>query len=430
MLAVETAYGSKHLIVDKFYLSNEMMVIVIPNDKIPAVHHSIWYYIGAADDPYGKSGTAHFLEHLMFKATKNVKSGEFTKLVEASGGEMNAFTSANYTGYYEKVPSDKLELVMKLEADRMRNLIFNEEEFQKEKLVVIEERRQRTDNNPQALLGEQLNAALYLNNTYGIPTIGWQHEIESITREDVMAFYSKYYRPDNAVLIVEGDVKTEELKILAEKYYGVYAGGKDADRNRKKEPPHIAERRVILRHQNVRQEKLVRKYLAPSQTSEKNSEFSYPLMVLAQLLAGGDTSFLYQELVINQKVATSVDISYNNISIGISNFGFYLTPMEGVTLEYLEKAFDESLEKFFITEIQQYDLNRAKNLMQSEAIYAREGLGSIARIYGVAITCGVGMDYFPNWKKNIEKVTAEQIIQAGKFVFQKKKSTTGFLLGN
>jgi len=429
LLNFKVANGGNPLVVEEFYLSNGMQVIVIPNDRIPAVSHMVWYKIGAADEPTGKSGIAHVLEHLMFKATKTMATGEFSKIVERNGGQMNAFTSSNYTAYYQKIASDKLELVMQLESDRMRNLVFNNEEFEKEKLVVLEERRMRTENSPAALLGEQLNAMLYLNHHYGIPVIGWEHEVDGLTRGDVIDFYNKYYQPKNAVLIVEGDADKKTVQNLAEKYYGSIKSADIAVRNRPSEPPHIAERRVILKHPNVRQPSLVKKYLAPSQTSREHSEYAYPLLIASQILGGGNTSRLYQELVVKQKLATSVSVYYSDTSMDISSFSIYASPAPDVTLEVLEGALSEYISSLLNGNIEDEELKRAKNLMKSEAIYAREGLGSMANLYGVMITTGVGTDYLTNWERNIDAVNADIIAVAMHYVFQDEKLATGYLLG-
>jgi zinc protease len=235
-----------------FTLSNGLTVVVLTNDRLPVVSQMVWYKVGAADDPSGKSGLAHFLEHLMFRGTGDIAPGEFSRIVSRNGGVDNAFTSADTTAYYQTVAADRLELVMKLEADRMTNLALDEKEVLPERQVIIEERRSRTENNPGALLREQMNAAMFLNHPYRIPIIGWRQEMETLSREDALAFYKRHYAPNNAILIISGDVTIERVRELAEKYYGAIKPASVPPRVRAPEPPQIAARRVTLESDRVR----------------------------------------------------------------------------------------------------------------------------------------------------------------------------------
>ena len=231
-----------------------MEVVIIEDHRAPIVTHMVWYKAGAADEEPGKSGVAHLLEHLLFKETKNVKAGEFSKKVESIGGSDNAFTSQDYTGYYQRVSNEYLELVMYYESDRMQNLVISEKDFMTELDVVIEERNQRTDSSPGALFNEQNMASLYLNHPYGIPVVGWRHELDNLTRKDVINFYNNYYAPNNAILIVAGDVEPNKVKLLAEKFYGKIERTNNAtDRIRPTEPPQIAQRRLIFEDERVSQ---------------------------------------------------------------------------------------------------------------------------------------------------------------------------------
>jgi zinc protease len=209
--------------VTDFTLPNGLQVVVIEDHRAPVVVHMVWYRVGAADEPPGHSGIAHFLEHLMFKGTDDVPPGKFSEIVQAQGGNDNAFTSWDYTAYFQRVAADRLDLVMKLEADRMRDLRLLENDVTTERAVILEERTTRTDSDPAALFAEQTQAAQYLNHPYGIPIIGWRHEIEQLDRDDALAFYSRYYAPNNAVLVVAGDVKPDEVKRLADLHYGPLA---------------------------------------------------------------------------------------------------------------------------------------------------------------------------------------------------------------
>ena len=237
---------------DTFMLENGMQVVVISNDRAPVVRHMVWYKVGSADEAPGESGIAHLLEHLMFKGTTNYGPGVFSSQVARNGGQENAFTSFDYTAYHQTIARDRLAMVMKMEADRMTNLVISEQQVAPERNVVLEERRSRVDNNPSMQLREQVSAAMYLNYPYRRPVIGWEHEIRALDVGRILAFYKRYYAPNNAVLIVEGDVTVEELKPLAEKYYGAIPRGPEIERIRTTEPPASADRRIVLEHDHRR----------------------------------------------------------------------------------------------------------------------------------------------------------------------------------
>ena len=238
---------------ETFTLDNGMQVVVVTDRRAPVVSHHVWYKVGSADSPPGKSGLPHFLEHLMFKGTENLAPGEFSEIVARNGGNENAFTGSDYTGYYQTIARDRLELVMEMEADRMTNLVLDDAAVLPERDVVLEERSQRVDNDPGSRLAEQLNAAQYLNHPYRLPVIGWRHEMESYTREDALDFYRTWYAPNNAVLIVAGDIDAEELRPLAERYYGAIPRRDVPERVRVQEPPQQAAREVELIDPRVRQ---------------------------------------------------------------------------------------------------------------------------------------------------------------------------------
>ena len=274
---------------DTFMLPNGMQVVVVTNKRAPIVTHMVWYKVGSADEPKGKSGIAHFLEHMMFKATTNMKSGEFSSTVARNGGRDNAFTSYDYTGFFQTIAKDRLELVMRMEADRMTNILFNDEQVEPERQVILEERNMRTDNSPEAKLSEEINAAFFRNHPYQIPIIGWRHEIEALSRQDLESFYKIWYHPNNAILVVAGDVTAAEVKPLAEKYYGKLAAGPLPSRDRPSEPPHVASQRISLADARVRQPNWRRMYLAPSHVYGDKSQ-TYALEVGAEILGGGATT--------------------------------------------------------------------------------------------------------------------------------------------
>lgn len=413
---------------ETFILKNGMEVVLIKNNKMPVISHMVWYKIGAADELPGKSGIAHFLEHLMFKATEKYKSGEFSKKIAKIGGNDNAFTDYDYTAYYQNIPKESLQLVMELESDRMQNLAFDEKEVLKERDVILEERRMRIDSSPRSLLAEQMKAALFLNHPYQRPLIGWYHEMAGLTVADAKGWYKHYYNPANAILVVSGDTSVEELKPLAEKYYGKIAAGEKAIRsNFVQEPLHIASRRVTLSDSKVTTEELSRYYIAPSRVYGKK-EYSYALALLSYLLGGCDTSLMYQDMVVKKKKAVEVTSYYDDLSIGPSILALRATPTDGTTLAELEALFEENISRVIKNGVDKQDLARAKKATITEAIYAREDLRSLANVYGASIALGLGTSYVENWEKDINAVKVEDIQAAAKFVLDERNSVTGHLL--
>ena len=412
---------------ETFTLDNGMQVVVVSNHRVPVVTHMAWYKVGSADEEPGKSGIAHFLEHLMFKGTKNLAPGEFSATVSRNGGRENAFTSLDYTGYFQTVAKDRLEIVMRMEADRMSNLTLSEEVVEPERLVILEERRQRTDNSPGAVLREHVSASLYLNHPYQRPVIGWEHEIRALTVEDILAFYRQWYAPNNAVLVVAGDITAEEVRPLAEKYYGVIPRGPDIVRARPQEPPQKAERRVIHRDPKVGQPALSRHYLAPSYTTGA-SEHAYALQVGAELLGGGSTSLLYRELVIERKLAVAAGAYYGPDGLGPGTFVAYASPRPEVSMEDLEAAISELLDTVAEDGFAAEEIERAKKRIAASAVYARDSLRAGARVLGSALTSGRTIEDVESWPDRIAEVTTEQVKAAMRHVLDENRSVTALLL--
>jgi zinc protease len=408
-------------------LANGLQVIVIPDHRVPVITHMIWYKVGAADDPPGKSGIAHFLEHLMFKGTETVPPGEFSKIVARNGGRDNAFTGQDYTAYFQSVAADKLELVMRLEADRMRNLTLTAAEVDPERDVVLEERRSRTDNEPSAILSEQLDAAQFLAHPYGIPVIGWEHEIRGLNTADAIAFYRRFYVPNNAILVVAGDVTMATVRPLAEKYFGAVPSGNPPPRLRPQEPPQRAARRLEMRDPRVRQPNWRRSYLAPSRMSGE-TQHSLPLRMLAEILGGGSTSRLYRALVVEQKIAAGAGAYYRGFSIDQDRFWVSGTPVPGSDVAALEAAADAVIDEMMRDGVTEDELNRTKAGMLAAAVYARDSLSSAARLFGSALTIGLTVDEVESWPERVEAVTVEQVNAAARYVFDKDRSVTGILL--
>jgi zinc protease len=412
---------------ETFTLANGMQVVVIPNHRAPIVSHMVWYKVGAADEEPGKSGLAHLLEHLMFKGTPSIPPGEFSKIVARIGGRDNAFTTADYTGYYQNIAVDRLEQVMKMEADRMHNLTLDDQNFTTEKAVVIEERRSRTDNNPGATLHEQMEAALYLNSPYHRPVIGWLSEIEGLSRDDAIAFYRRWYAPNNAILVVAGDVDAEVVRPLAEKTYGALTASDVPARLRLKEPPPVAARTVVLKDGRVRQPSWSRMYLAPSyQAGDKT--LAYPLQVLAEVVGDGATSRLYRSLVVEQGLAAAASAAYDPTAVDLTTFMVAAVPRPGVALERLEAAVDKELRAIASGAIKAEEVERAKSRLRANVAYARDSLHTGARVLGEALATGQKVDDVESWPTRIGQVTPDEVARAAREVLDAQRSVTGLLL--
>ena len=412
---------------ETFTLENGMQVVVVTNRRAPVVSHHVWYKVGSADSPLGKSGLPHFLEHLMFKGTEHLAPGEFSRIVARNGGNENAFTGPDYTGYYQTIAKDRLELVMRMEADRMANLKLDEQEVLHELSVVLEERSQRVDNDPGARLSEQLTATQYYHHPYRIPVIGWRHEMESYTREDALDFYRTWYAPNNAVLIVAGDIDAAELRPLAEKYYGAIPARPVPARMRVQEPPQEAPREVVLSDPRVQQPYWIRSYLAPSLTAGA-TEHAYALEVLGEIFGATSTSRLYRSLVIDQKLATSAGAYYRGSSLDLATFRIYASPRPGVTLDQLEAAVDAELERLKQEPITAKEVERATRRLVAEATYAQDSLSTAVRSFGVALATGLTVEDVEAWPERIGAVTAAQVEAAAAHVFRPETSVTGRLL--
>lgn len=412
---------------ETFTLDNGMQVVVVPNHRAPIVTHMVWYKVGAADESAGESGNAHFLEHLMFKGTKTLAPGEFSRIIQLNGGRENAFTSQDYTAYFQTIARDRLEIMMKHEADRMSNLVLTDEVVLPERDVVVEERRSRTDNNPSAKLFETMQAALYLNHPYRLPVIGWQHEINALNTETALAFYRKWYAPNNAILIVAGDVTAAEVRPLAEKYYGVIPSKSVPERVRIEEPPQTSARRVIHESPRVRQPLLAISYLAPSYRGGA-TEHAYALQVLDEVLSGGSTSRLYKSLVVEKKLAVSVGSRYSASALDLSDFNFYASPKPGVEIEALEEALRAEIAVVLENGITDKELASAKRRKRAGSVYARDDLGTAPRVIGTSLATGRTIEEIESWPDLIDGVTREQVLAAARAVFRNESSVTGLLL--
>jgi zinc protease len=414
--------------IGHFTLNNGLEVVVIPDRRAPVVTHMVWYKVGAADETPGKSGLAHFLEHLMFKGTATNPMGKFSQAVAAVGGQENAFTSQDYTGYFQRVSRENLKEMMEFEADRMTGLVLSPEAVVPELKVVLEEYNQRVGNNPRARLSEQIDAALYLNHPYGRPIIGWRHEIEALTRDDAIAFYKRFYTPNNAVLVIAGDVSPEEVRPMIEATYGkVPKVTEIAPRARPQEPQPVAERRLTLADPRVAQPALHRAYLAPSSSSAKPGE-SEALEVLAFILGHGNTSRLYRALVEERGISVGAGGFYSGSALDPSQFGVYGSPKPGVTLPQLEEAIDGVIDELLAKGVTPDEVERATSRLVAEAIYAQDNQATMARWYGAALTSGGSVERVQSWVDRIRAVTPDGVMQVAKTYLDKRRSVTGYLV--
>jgi zinc protease len=409
-----------------FTLKNGLRVVVVVNRRAPVALHMVWYKAGAADETPGKSGVAHFLEHLMFKGTERFGPGEFSKIVAANGGRENAFTSWDYTAFYQFIAKDRLATVMKLEADRMANLVLTAGEVRNERSVILEERRTRVDNRPSSILWEQVRRALYLNSPYGRPVIGWMHEMKTLSLQDEMSFYRRFYGPNNAVVVVAGDVDPAHVKALAERYYGPVKPIKVTPRVRPHEGRQLAARRVIYRDPRVVRPSFVRMYLAPSY-SRGARRYAYALQVLDQILGSSTTSRLYQALVVNQKLATSVGSGYSASALYRSNFYIYASPRQGVPLAKLEAAIDAEIARLVKDGVTAKEVAGAKQRLKDAAIFARDNLRTGAMAFGTALTTGRKVADVEAWPTRVGKVTVAEVNAAARYVLRIQRSVTGLL---
>jgi len=414
--------------VTHFTLDNGMEVVVVEDHRAPSVQQMVWYRAGSADEPKGSSGVAHFLEHLLFKATDKMESGEFSATVAKNGGRDNAFTSYDYTAYFQRVAADRLELMMQMESDRMKNIRLTPENIATERDVIIEERNQRTENDPAALFREQMSAAQYLNHRYGTPIIGWMHEMRELDLQDALDFYSLYYSPNNAILVVSGDVVPDEVRTLAEKYYGAIPANPDLPaRLRTQEPPQTAERRMIFRDPRVAQEYVSRSYLA-QERDPGDQKTAAALTILAEILGGGTTSYFAEKLQFDAPVATYSAAFYQAQKLDDTTFNVVVVPQPGVSLQESEDAMDAAIASFMIEGIDPEQLERIKNQIRAEQIYSRDSADSVANRYGSALAIGLTVEDVQVWPDILEAVTAEDIMQAARDVFNREASVTGWLM--
>ncbi|MBA1142462.1 insulinase family protein [Mesorhizobium sp. CCANP35] len=422
--------------VTDFVLDNGMQVVVIPDHRAPIVTHMVWYKVGSADEQPGSSGLAHFLEHLMFKATSNHAAGELDRAAAAMGGSINGFTSSDYTAYIETVPPSGLAEMMSFEADRMRNLTLSQEVINTERDVILEERRMTTDSDPAAVLEEEVDATLWQNQPYRMPTIGWMAEVARLSGADAFSLYDKYYQPNNAVLVVSGDVDPETVKALAEMTYGKVARGPDLPpRNRPVEPTQDTKRAVLLSDVRISVPRFSTHWVVPSYHTAKPGE-AEALDLLAEILGGGDGSRLYQALVVEQGIATEAGAHFHGTMLpgagsavlDATKFTIYGVPRGDAKLTDLKAAAEAEVARIASNGVSDDELDRAKARYVSSMIFAQDDQDTMAIIYGSTLAAGGSVKDVQEWPDRIRKVTASQIQALAARYLVPGRSTTGYLL--
>ncbi|MEL7525937.1 MAG: pitrilysin family protein [Pseudomonadota bacterium] len=400
--------------LESFTLENGLEVVVIPDRRAPVATHMIWYKVGSADEPEGQSGVAHFLEHLMFKGTSDHPDGAFSKMIAERGGQENAFTSLDYTAYFQKVAKEHLPLMMKMEADRMENLVLTDEVVAPERDVVLEERRSRVDSEPGSRLREAMSAITFVNHPYGSPVIGWQSEIEALNKDAAIDFYNRFYTPNNAVLVIAGDVDVATVRALAEDTYGkVPRRAEPGDRVRPAEPPLAGERRVAVSDPRVRQESISQTWVVPSQTTGEGKT-PEALDILSYILGEGPSSRLHKSLVLDQEVATGAGAYYQSRALDDGRFGIYAAPRPGHTLEEMERLISVEVRKLLDEGVTEDEVARAKNSMIASAIYAQDSQSGLARLFGSALTTGQTIADVQSWPAQIGSITAQDVLDAAR----------------
>jgi len=418
--------------VSNFLLGNGLEVVVIPDRRAPVVTHMLWYKVGGADEDPGKSGIAHFFEHLMFKGTKNHPPGEFSRRVAEIGGQENAFTSNDYTAYFQQVSPDALKTMMTYEADRMRNLILTDAVIGPERDVILEERNSRVDSDPGGLLSEEIDATLYQNHPYRIPVIGWKQEIEKLNRTDATAFYDRFYSPNNAVLVVAGDVDATNVRALAEETYGKVPRGPDLPpRVRPQEPEQNASRTVTMSDQRVTLPSFQKSWVVPSYASaERTGRDGEPeaLDILSEILGGGIRSRLHQELVVKRGIAASAGAYFTGTALDDTDIVFYGSPRGGAKLEEVEAAVDAEIAKVIADGVTPDELDRARNRFLRSLIFARDSQAGMARIYGSTLTTGGTIEDIDQWPERVKKVTVKDVQDVARKYLDQSRAVTGYLL--
>ena len=413
--------------VQEFKLDNGLKIVVQEDHRAPVVVSQVWYRAGALDEVNGKTGVAHVLEHMMFKGTKTVPAGKFSRLIAAAGGKENAFTAQDQTTYYQQLEKSNLPLSMKLEADRMANLNLTDEEFAKEIKVVMEERRWRTEDKPQSKVNEQFNSTIYHVHPYGRPVVGWMNDLENMTADDAREWYKTWYAPNNATLVVVGDVNAQEVLKLAKQYFGPLKAHAIPARKPQVEPEQKGERRVIVKAQAKLPYVLMGFHVPTLQDADKDVE-PYALEILAGVLNGNASARLNQNLVRQTQIAIDVDAGYDMVQRGRQSI-FVLdgTPSEGKSVAELEAAILNEIEKIKTGGVTEEELQRVKAQVIAADVYQRDSMFYQAMQIGNLETAGFSWRILKDYPAKLQAVTAEQVQLVAKKYFNKDNLTVATL---
>jgi zinc protease len=413
--------------VQEFKLDNGLKIVVQEDHRAPVVVSQVWYRAGALDEVNGKTGVAHVLEHMMFKGTKTVPAGKFSRLIAAAGGKENAFTAQDQTTYYQQLEKSNLPLSMKLEADRMANLNLTDEEFAKEIKVVMEERRWRTEDKPQSKVNEQFNSTIYHVHPYGRPVVGWMNDLENMTADDAREWYKTWYAPNNATLVVVGDVNAQEVLKLAKQYFGPLKAHAIPARKPQVEPEQKGERRVIVKAQAKLPYVLMGFHVPTLQDADKDVE-PYALEILAGVLNGNASARLNQNLVRQSQIAIDVDAGYDMVQRGRQSI-FVLdgTPSEGKSVAELEAAILNEIEKIKTGGVTEEELQRVKAQVIAADVYQRDSMFYQAMQIGNLETAGFSWRILKDYPAKLQAVTAEQVQLVAKKYFNKDNLTVATL---
>lgn len=390
-----------------YTLDNGLDIVVIPNHRAPVVTHMVWYKVGSADEKTGHSGIAHFLEHLMFKGSEGLAPGEFSKTVRSLGGEDNAFTSRDYTAYYQSIAAEHLPQIMAMEAGRMRGLNPPENELLSERAVILEERRQRIDNAPPARLSEQMRASAFINHPYGTPVIGWLHEMEQLEWPMIKAFYDHHYGPNNAILVVTGDVTGDEVLALARQTYGRLSPIELPPRDWTQSPPLAGHVSVNMQDPTTRQPQISFLIRVPSARQDKQTALA--LELIQEIMGGGSSARLYQALVVQQKLATAIDFSYDSAAREDASLWISAYPAPGIEPDMLKRAIEVQLHKLAQNGVSAAELKTAKQKAKDSAIFARDSLSGPAMIIGRALSTGSTLEDIEYWPRDIGRIEAKTV---------------------
>ena len=412
---------------ESFTLANGLQVVVLPSARAPIVNQLVVYKVGSADETLGHTGIAHFLEHMMFKGTASAGPTEFSRTISRNGGRDNAYTGFDATGYYQTIAADRLELVMRLEADRMVNLRISEKELGPERQVVLEERRMRIDNVPAEQLDEAVREQLFGHGRpYGMPTAGYVDDVKKLGVGDLTTFYRKHYVPNNAVLIVAGDTSADKVRPLAEKHYGAIARGRIEPRRRPATGGPGLPQRVTRADARVVEPGWSRDFLAPSYVMGE-TRHAHALIVLARLFGEGETSHLWKAMVEDSKIALSASAGYGATSLGLSSFGLYVHPAPEATTAAIETAVADQMKKVVDGDVTAEEVERTQNRLLAGAIYSQDVLSAGPRLYASTLSTGGTIDDINAWPERIAAVRPDDVVAAARHVWRDDGAVTSLL---